>query len=79
MREKRRSWALRGGSGTGVGWTNYGYIEGALYILLYPVFARRMHMLSVLLVIAFEGETLHWHLDLSISLPSLAMIIHHVF
>ena len=53
---KRRSWGSKGRNGTGVGWTNCGYIEGAFYILLYPALVRRMHVLSVLLVVSFWGQ-----------------------
>ncbi len=49
---------LKGGNDTGVGWIKYGYIKGAFYILLYPALARRMHMLSVFLVVPFWGQIL---------------------
>lgn len=49
---------MKGGNDTGVGWINCGYIKGAFYILLYPALARRMHMLSVFLIVPFWGQLL---------------------
>lgn len=53
---KRGFWGLKGGNGTGVGWTNRGYIEGALHITLYPALARRMQLLSALVVVPSRAK-----------------------
>lgn len=53
--------------------------KGAFYILLYPALPTRMHMLSALLVVPFQGKTQHWYMNPSNSLPSLAMTMHTIF